>query len=177
MDHHIFLHADKLLDHACLHDEGGRTHFHHNSVDNGERQRNLQTHDTSEARRTLNLQRAADSLNILHHHIHAHAAAGILRYLLICGKSGQRNELIYFFIRISGIRLIIVQNSLLSGLGKNFLPVKPCTVILHADPYLTGLGSGRKRHLPLLCLALCHALFIGLDSVVNGIPYQMHQRV
>ena len=66
---------------------------------------------------------------------------------------------------------------MLSGFFQNLLPVKSTTIVLNANPYLTGFRFSAQDYLSLFLLSLRFSFFFGFDTMVYRISYQMHQRV
>ena len=144
--------------------------------DDRERERNLDDEGRARARDRLKIDRAADLVDVVAHHVHADTAAGHVGDLHGGGKSGRKDELVN--LRLGHLLDLGLQGEAhLHGPCLDALDVEPAAVIADFDDDVSAFLIGREADGAFLRLAGRQPLHRSVDAVIGAVAHQVRQRV
>ena len=151
------------------------TDFEHHAVDDGERQRDADGRDCALALFAVDGDAAAEAADVRDDDVHADAAAGILRDLVIRREARREDEAEDLLVCV--VFLGLRQQPFLARLAHDFFAVHAAAVIANLDDDLAAFVLRREDNHALFGLAGRLALIRQLDAVIHGVADDVHQRV
>ena len=124
----------------------------------------------------VQIDRAADLLDIAAHDVHADAAAGNAGDLRGGGKAGREDEIANFAVGL-GRHLGLAGKTALDRLGADAREIEAAAVVGDLDDDVTALVAGGEPDRATARLAGGEPLGRTLDAVIGAIAHQMRERI
>ena len=154
--------------------ELGIAHADQKAVDDGQRQRQAYVHGQAFALHAVQLQVAAQGLDVAAHHVHAHTPAGQVRHLFRSGEAGLENQHVDGVI---GGHHAALHQTPVPGPLQHAFAVDATAVVLDTDQDGAGLVACAQGQVAQGRLARLQARLRRLQPVVQSVAHQVHERV
>ena len=174
--HRFAVGADDLLDRRARNGEMLRADRHGQRRDDGQGQRHPQRHPRALARRAVDLDDAADPLDVGADHVHADPAAGDCGDFAGGRQAGFEDQR-QLLARAEQGGLVLGGDARGNRLFDQLLAVDAAAVVLDVDQNLVARLAGGDGEDADLALAGLHPLGRGLDAVVDGVADDVGQGI
>ena len=149
---------------------------HDQRRDDGERERDLDAQGGAQPDATLDVDRAADALDVRAHHVHADATAGNVADLLRRREPRQEHQLDGLVV-VEPCRLLGGHDAARYGLLPHAVRIDAGTVVCNLDVDLPALVERTQHQVPLRRLSASDAVGRRLDAMVHRVAHDVRQRV
>ena len=149
-------------------------HPEHQGLDDGQRERELQTEGCALAHVSFHVDRGFQPLEHALHHVHSDAASGNFGDFFCGAESGAEDE-------VQGLafgqarRFFRRHHSQFERFGANFLGVDAAAIVADLDHHLIALVIGIQLDLSPRRLAQAPAFLGRFNAVADRVPHQMRQ--